>query len=226
MWCRERYHVSFSQVAKRLVLILLTHAPHTLFEWVIAQFVKLQYAVLCLNTVSFQDLYSLRAPVGNVEGFDISAFDRQVRQERWMPHNGLICVPLNWFVQVGKVNSDDEWVEPEMHPLWEYPAHPRSKVYTLMNFDLIALVPSTPIRVGGVMELTHPPLPSSSRGGEGRCNGVVLWMDYQLTDQITTTTGLMTVCTQIEHVCIVWMCCLCIILGQRMVWGCFFCSPL
>ena len=28
--------------------------------------------------VSFEDLYSLRAPVGTVEGFDLSAFDRKV----------------------------------------------------------------------------------------------------------------------------------------------------
>ena len=113
-----------------------------------------------------------------------------------MPHNGQSIANMctsELIVQVGKVNSDDEWVEPEMHPLWEYPTYPRSKVYTLMNFDLAAPVPSTPIRVGGVMELTHPPLPSGNGGGrgrEGRCNGVVLWMDYQLTDQITTTTGL------------------------------------
>ena len=30
------------------------------------------------GAVCFEDLYSLRAPVGNVEGFDISAFDREV----------------------------------------------------------------------------------------------------------------------------------------------------
>ena len=105
------------------------------------------------------------------------------------------------------MDSDDEWVEPEMHPLWEYPAYPRSKVHTLMTFDLTSPIPSTPIKVGGVMELTHPPLTGNSCGsggggvgGEGggggrRCNGVVLWMDYQLTDQFTTTTGLVKVGT-------------------------------
>ena len=35
--------------------------------------------LLCSYAVCFKDLYSLRAPVGTVEGFDISAFDRRVR---------------------------------------------------------------------------------------------------------------------------------------------------
>lgn len=44
--------------------------------------------ILCdpVYIVSFEDLYSLRAPVGTVEGFDISAFDRQVS----IHHN--VCV--------------------------------------------------------------------------------------------------------------------------------------
>ena len=96
------------------------------------------------------------------------------------------------------MNSDNEWVEPDVHSLWEYPAYPRSDVHTLMNFDLSSPVPSSPIRVGGAMELTHPPITEGESGssvGGGRCNGVVLWMDYQLTDHHITTTGLVKVCT-------------------------------
>ena len=99
------------------------------------------------------------------------------------------------------MNSDDEWVEPEMHSLWEYPAYPRSEVVALMNFDLTTPVPITPMRGGGVIEVTHQ-LGSNGGGrggggggGGGRCNGVVLWMDYQLTDKIITTTGLIKVYT-------------------------------
>ena len=37
------------------------------------------FPILCIYAVSFENLYGLRAPVGTVEGFDISAFDRRVR---------------------------------------------------------------------------------------------------------------------------------------------------
>lgn len=36
-------------------------------------------AVVCLPAVNFDHMYKLRAPVGTVEGFDISAFDKAVR---------------------------------------------------------------------------------------------------------------------------------------------------
>ena len=88
-----------------------------------------------------------------------------------------------------------------MHPLWEYPAYPRSDVIKLMTFNLSSPVPSTPIRAVGTIDLTHPPsinASTSSEGGGGgdvsrRCNGVVMWMDYQLTDQHISTTGLVKV---------------------------------
>ena len=93
------------------------------------------------------------------------------------------------------MTSDNEWVEPEMHPLWEYPSYPRSDTLKLMTFDLSCPVPSTLMRETGVMEIAHPPAIIDGGQGEGggRCNGVVLWMDYQLTDQHTTTTGLVKV---------------------------------
>ena len=55
------------------------YAPHTYnTDWLLC--VNLRNTVVYRSlAVSFQDLYSLRAPVGNVEGFDISAFDKRVR---------------------------------------------------------------------------------------------------------------------------------------------------
>ena len=91
--------------------------------------------------------------------------------------------------------SDDEWVEPETHPLWEYPAYPRSAVHTLMNFDLTSPVPSTTVRTSGTIDLISDQL-SSDGGSKGRqcCNAVVVWMDYQLLEQYRSTTGLVKVC--------------------------------
>ena len=91
------------------------------------------------------------------------------------------------ILQVGKVTTEDEWVEPEMHPLWEYPAYPRSEVHTLMNFDLTSHIPNTITRASGTMQLT------SSSCQTGRCNAVVMWMDYQLSEQYRSTTGLVKV---------------------------------
>ena len=109
------------------------------------------------------------------------------------------------------MTTDDEWVEPEPHPLWEYPAYPRSKVHELMNFDLAAPVPNKPIKVAGTIDLTSGARLSGEResngvgggggrGGGGReggreesCNAVVMWLDYQLSEQHVTTTGLIQV---------------------------------
>ena len=107
------------------------------------------------------------------------------------------------------MTADDEWVEPEPHPLWEYPAYPRSKVHELMNFDLAAPVPNKPIKVAGTVDLVSGArlsgeMESNGVGGggggggreggrEGSCNAVVMWLDYQLSEQHVTTTGLIQV---------------------------------
>ena len=104
---------------------------------------------------------------------------------------------VSTVLQVGKVTCEDEWVEPETHPLWEYPAYPCSEVHTLINFDLTSPVPSTTIRSCGMMELTGEKQAMDSKGGEEggvrQCNAVVLWMDYQLSEQHRSTTGLVKV---------------------------------
>ena len=54
-----------------------------------------------------------------------------------------------------------------------------------MNFDLTCSVPeNTTLSVNGSMVLNNL---------NKTCHGVVLWMDYQLTDDITSTTGLLKV---------------------------------
>ena len=54
-----------------------------------------------------------------------------------------------------------------------------------MNFDLTCPVPeNTTLSANGSMVLNTL---------NETCHGVVLWMDYQLTDEITSTTGLLKV---------------------------------
>ena len=49
------------------------------------------------SAVSFEDLYRLRAPVGTVEGFDISAFDRRVRRHSYVMY---MCIHVHACIDV------------------------------------------------------------------------------------------------------------------------------
>ena len=167
--------------------------------------------VLFCTAVRFEHLYSLRAPVGKVEGFDLSAFDTRVSIyflfflfALFLPLSlppslfllFLLPFPPSCFLnllQVGKVSAKEEWVEPEPHPLWEYPSYARSEARHLMTFDLSSSIPHTIMKSTGTMNLINE---SEKPGGEEGCpcNAVVLWMDYQLSDNQVSTTGLVKVC--------------------------------
>ncbi|XP_071172911.1 protein arginine N-methyltransferase 7-like [Mytilus edulis] len=62
--------------------------------------------------VDFIDLWKIKAPIGNCEGFDLDIFDKLI-----------------------EASSDiaDEIVEP--HPLWEYPCQARSDIQKVYTFD-------------------------------------------------------------------------------------------
>lgn len=70
--------------------------------------------------------------------------------------------------------------EAEPHPLWEYPCRALAKPCPVMTFDFTQCVPEQPINSQGTVPFT----------GRGCCHGVVLWMEYQLTDDITVSMGL------------------------------------
>ena len=86
-----------------------------------------------------------------------------------------------WF-QVGKHSTTPEGIEAEPHPLWEYPSYPRSAVHTLMTFDFSApILRNSSLKVGGDIPLNQR---------DGPCHAVVMWMDYELADTVSTSTGL------------------------------------
>lgn len=63
--------------------------------------------------VQFEDLYKIRAPVGNdVEGFDLVPFDELIK---------------------GATDISDPALEP--HPLWEYPCKALTEPFEIMSFD-------------------------------------------------------------------------------------------
>ena len=82
--------------------------------------------------------------------------------------------------------EEEEGVEPEPHPLWEYPSYARSAVHTLLTFDLTSC---TPDRSSAFTLTGEVPLNELSKP----CHGVVLWMDYRLNTDTTTSTGLLEV---------------------------------
>ncbi|KAJ8398678.1 hypothetical protein AAFF_G00422060 [Aldrovandia affinis] len=70
--------------------------------------------------------------------------------------------------------------EAEPHPLWEYPCRALTQPLPVMTFDFRQCVPDQPINSQGSSPLVR----------RGHCHGVVLWMEYQLTDDITMSMGL------------------------------------
>ncbi|XP_038662871.1 protein arginine N-methyltransferase 7 isoform X1 [Scyliorhinus canicula] len=73
-----------------------------------------------------------------------------------------------------------EYQEAEPHPLWEYPCRALSEPCQILSFDFRQEVPEQPVYCTGSMKLLR----------SGTCHGVVLWMDYCLTNDICISTGL------------------------------------
>lgn len=70
--------------------------------------------------------------------------------------------------------------EAEPHSLWEYPCRALTASAAVMTFDFTQCVPQKPISSQGSLPLLR----------SGRCHGVVMWMEYHLTEDITVSTGL------------------------------------
>ncbi|XP_053304890.1 protein arginine N-methyltransferase 7 [Spea bombifrons] len=73
--------------------------------------------------------------------------------------------------------------EAEPHPLWEYPCRALSDPTKVMTFDFRELVPTEEMSAEGSLNLVR----------SGECHGVVLWMEYQLAEDISVSTGLLRV---------------------------------
>ncbi|XP_072519031.1 protein arginine N-methyltransferase 7 isoform X2 [Salminus brasiliensis] len=70
--------------------------------------------------------------------------------------------------------------EAEPHHLWEYPCRALTKPHPVMTFDFQQCVPERPVNSQGILPLT----------GRGRCHGFALWMEYNLTEDVTVSMGL------------------------------------
>ncbi|XP_021112457.1 protein arginine N-methyltransferase 7 isoform X4 [Heterocephalus glaber] len=78
-----------------------------------------------------KDLWRIRSPCGNCEGFDVHIMDDMIKSA------------LDFR----------ESKEAEPHPLWEYPCRSLSEPQRILTFDFRQLVPQQPLRAEGTMEL-------------------------------------------------------------------------
>ncbi|XP_044125467.1 protein arginine N-methyltransferase 7 [Bufo gargarizans] len=118
-------------------------------------------ASLYVLAVEFKDLWRIRSPCGNCEGFDVSIMDEMIK----------------------KSLDFRESREAEPHPLWEYPCRALSDPTKVITFDFREKVPTEEMKAEGSLNLVR----------SGLCHGVVLWMEYQLTEDIAISTGLLQV---------------------------------
>nr|XP_034337703.1 protein arginine N-methyltransferase 7 [Crassostrea gigas] len=110
--------------------------------------------------VSFRDLWKIRSPVGMCEGFNIQLFDQ--------------------LIESSSEISDSE-VEPQ--PLWEYPCTACTDPVTVQSFDF-----SEASWVDNTSKLSNISITLDPSINE-KCNGVVLWAEYQFTDQLKVSLG-------------------------------------
>ncbi|XP_046536876.1 protein arginine N-methyltransferase 7 isoform X2 [Equus quagga] len=106
-----------------------------------------------------KDLWRIRSPCGDCEGFDVHIMDDMIK----------------------RALDFRESKEAEPHPLWEYPCRGLSEPQQILTFDFRQPVPSQPVHAEGSIELRRP----------GKSHGVVLWMEYHLTQDSTVSTGLL-----------------------------------
>ncbi|XP_061783923.1 protein arginine N-methyltransferase 7 isoform X1 [Nerophis lumbriciformis] len=92
---------------------------------------------------------------------------------------GFNVTPMDEMVQ--KSLDFRESREAEPHPLWEYPCRALTQSTAVMTFDFTQCIPKLPISCQGSLPFI--------RGG--RCHGVALWLEYQLTQDVSVSTGLM-----------------------------------
>ncbi|KAK1330531.1 hypothetical protein QTO34_010721 [Cnephaeus nilssonii] len=93
-----------------------------------------QAASLHAVVVEFRDLWRIRSPCGDCEGFDVHIMDDMIKHA------------LDFR----------ESKEAEPHPLWEYPCRSLSEPQQILTFDFRQPVPPQSVRAEGSIELRRP----------------------------------------------------------------------
>ncbi|XP_077840452.1 protein arginine N-methyltransferase 7 isoform X5 [Macaca mulatta] len=140
-----------------------------------------QAASLHAVVVEFRDLWRIRSPCGDCEGFDVHIMDDMIKVSRaTLRSPAHLLLPQAPFCSQRALDFRESR-EAEPHPLWEYPCRSLSEPRQILAFDFRQLVPPRPLCAEGTMELRRP----------GRSHAAVLWMEYHLTPECTLSTGLL-----------------------------------
>ncbi|XP_045299226.1 protein arginine N-methyltransferase 7 isoform X8 [Leopardus geoffroyi] len=136
-----------------------------------------QTASLHTVVVEFRDLWRIRSPCGDCEGFDVHIMDDMIKATG----SGSVSAHCHLPFPSQRALDFRESKEAEPHPLWEYPCRCLSEPQQILTFDFRQPVPPHLIHAEGSIELRRP----------GRSHGAVLWMEYHLTPDSTVSTGLL-----------------------------------
>ncbi|XP_075393667.1 protein arginine N-methyltransferase 7 isoform X2 [Tenrec ecaudatus] len=93
-----------------------------------------QGASLHAMVVEFRDLWRIRSPCGDCEGFDVHIMDDMIK----------------------RALDFRESREAEPHPLWEYPCRGLSEPQCILTFDFQQSVPQQPVQAVGSLKLRRP----------------------------------------------------------------------
>ncbi|KAG1701356.1 Protein arginine N-methyltransferase 7 [Nymphon striatum] len=118
--------------------------------------------------VEFKDLSKIRYPVFEIEGFDVTPFNKLIEDYYSYDH---------YFVLQQSTVISDSTVEP--HPLWEYPSVALTEPFQISAINLTKMELDGKIHEIGNVDLHR----------FERCNGVALWADFKFDDDIKITTG-------------------------------------
>uniref|UniRef100_H0X6Q0 Protein arginine N-methyltransferase n=1 Tax=Otolemur garnettii TaxID=30611 RepID=H0X6Q0_OTOGA len=89
---------------------------------------------LAYRVVLIKDLWRIRSPCGECEGFDVHIMDDMIQ----------------------RALDFRESKEAEPHPLWEYPCRSLSEPWQMLTFDFQQPVPQQPVRAEGSVKLRRP----------------------------------------------------------------------
>ncbi|EDO27353.1 predicted protein, partial [Nematostella vectensis] len=101
-----------------------------------------QGGTLRAMAVEFKDLWKYHAPVGVVEGFDVSHFDHLIQGSK----------SANEMMD----GHHDNCIALEPHHVWEYPCKPLTQPFDIAHFDFRQPIPEEKIRNEKLVDFTSP----------------------------------------------------------------------
>ncbi|KAK3909580.1 Protein arginine N-methyltransferase 7 [Frankliniella fusca] len=130
-------YVQYNKLGSKVVVLDESSVSQTVLDQTISEKINLVLSEpyhmgrLFGMAVEFKDLWKIRAPLRNVQGFEMKFFDE------------LIDVSIN--------RVDCKW---EAQPLWEYPCNALSKPTQLLELDFASSIPENKLECSGSLDIS------------------------------------------------------------------------